>query len=184
MAKPQRPQQRWRKPDRAQVFIKMKFPFSFPLKSLKQSPQWIHFTPGNSFLSVWVHNGLTGRRGRHGTFKPPSNNGFVISKQAAASSQSQLPPFSAVISPPCLPLSPRLPVWFPPQVSPPISLCSLSCLYLWQLQTLLAVIGYSSQPWNDSWETQTHTLTHLNLYTTHISCSAKVAVSVYVACDR
>lgn len=69
-----------------------------PSEIPKAVPRWIHFTPGNSFLSMWVHDRLTGRRRRHGTFKPPSNNGFVISQRTAASSQSQPLPFSNFIS--------------------------------------------------------------------------------------
>lgn len=122
-----------------------------PSEIPKAVPRWIHFTPGNSFLSVWVHVRLTGRRRRHGTFKPPSNNGFVISQRTAASSQSQPLPFSNFISSAAsLSLLVFLSV-FPHRrrPPPPISLCFSNCLYLWQLQTLLAVIGYSSQPWND-----------------------------------
>lgn len=76
----------------------IEFSIFFPSEIPKAVPRWIHFTPGNSFLSVWVHDGLTGRRRRHGTFKPPSNNVFVISQQTAASSQSHLLPFSNCIS--------------------------------------------------------------------------------------
>lgn len=119
-----------------------------PSEIPKVVPRWIHFTPGNSFPSVWVHDGLTGRRRRHGTFKPPSNNGFVISQQTAASGQSQPLPFSNFISSATSLIHLVFPSVLPPQ-TPPISLRRPSRLYLWQLQTLLAVIGYSSQPWND-----------------------------------
>lgn len=105
-------------PSLHQIEVSIFHPSEIP----KAVPQWIHFTPGNSFLCVWVHDELTGRRTggrrRHGTFKPPSNNGFVISQQTAASSQSQPLPFSNFISLASLPPSPCLPVCFPPQTSP------------------------------------------------------------------
>ena len=62
--------------------------------------------------------------------------------------------------PPSLPISLSLPLFLsappppppPTQMSPPILLCLPSRLHPWQLQTLLAVIGSSSQPWNDPWK--------------------------------
>lgn len=165
-----------------QIEVSIFLPSEIP----KAVPRWIHFTPGNSFLSMWVHGELTGRRGRHGTFKPPSNNGFVISQQTAASSQSQTPPFSNFISSAASPfpsLSSCLPVCFPPWTVPPISLCFPSRLYLWQLQTLLAVIGYSSHPWNEMILGKKKST---ESWTTHIRCNVKPAstVSVNVACYR
>lgn len=101
---------------------------SLPPEIHKAVPRWIHFTPGNSSLSVRVRDRLTGRRTgeqrRHKTFKPPSNNDFVISQQTATLSQSQLLPLSNFIS---LALSLALPLpsclIFPPQTSslPPSS---------------------------------------------------------------
>lgn len=106
-----------------------------PSEIYKAVPRWIHFTPGNSSLSMRVHDRIKGKQRRHKTFKPPSNNDFVISQQTATLSQSQLLPFPNFISlvfslslP--LSLSSCLHVCFPPETSAPISLYFSTHLYL------------------------------------------------------
>lgn len=161
-----------------QIEVSIFLPFEIP----NAVPQWIHFTPGNSFLRVWVHVRLThrqtGRRRKHRTFKPPSNNGFVISQQMVASSQSQPLPFSNFISSASFLSRLVFLSVFPTQTSTSISLCFSNRFYRCQLQTLLAVIGYSSQPWNDPTEKKKN----LQIWTIRISCKVKPAVPLNVAC--
>jgi len=99
----------------------------------KAIPRRIHFTPGNSFLGLSVHTGLKVRRKKHGMLKSSSNDGFVISQWAASFSLG----LSVIVSPQ---LPPSLLVFFSASSTDATPYLALfHCL--WQLQTLLAVIG-------------------------------------------
>lgn len=113
----------------------------FPSSEIpKGVPQWIHFTPGNGCM--WG-----GRKGARNV----SLNQIVAlqfhSKQLCWASLSRYR---------CLILSSQLP---PPllvflSLFQPLSHSVSRLLYCCQIQTLLAVIGYSSQPWNDTYNPQ------------------------------